>query len=385
MNTKKNTSARPGIALLIVLIIVMAIAITAMGFLSQSDVELACGQNMLMRTQMDYLAESGLEHARGLILNPQDVAADYWDQPRVFQLVPGSNDYYDVTVIRDANDRCNYTIGCNSYRMKDADRIGMSRLHAHLRLDPCIAYWVGGDTTIPSQVAITGDVYCGGTLINNSNNIKGDAFATGVIIGMGTTTGRKNESVAADYPVAWPELAISTTYYLGTTPYSAAILDDANALTGTYDPTSPAGILYCIGNATMPGGATINGTLVVNGDLTISGPNNVITPVNTLHFPALLVSGQIVMKNGGSLVVNGLAQVSGPMTFDPDAISANVQVTGGLFISTGGIQGITSSFTGTVSVIAAPEIASIEIWPGGTSKRWSPAAGAFFKSIERIK
>ena len=68
MNAKKNKNSRQGAALLVVLFIVMVITILSLGFLSRSDVELACGQNMILRTQMDYLAESGLEHARGLSL-----------------------------------------------------------------------------------------------------------------------------------------------------------------------------------------------------------------------------------------------------------------------------------------------------------------------------
>jgi hypothetical protein len=367
MNARRKTSRNTGIALLVVLIIVMAITITAMGFLSQSDVELACGTNMLMRTQMDYLAESGLDHAKGLILNPQDVAADYWDQPRVFQLVPGSSDYYDVKVIRDANDStnyCNYNIGCNSYRMEGTDKIGLSRLHAVLRLDPCIAYWVGGDTTIPSQVAITGDVYCGGILTNSSNNIRGDAFAVGTI--SGTVTGRKNQSVASP-PVAWPGLAVADF----APPYH---IIDGNV-------PSMTEVGYSTDDANMLGNVTVNGTLVITGKLTISGSNNVITAGK--NFPALVVGGQVLMKEGSSLVINGLAQINGPITFDSGVTNATLQVTGGLFINSGGIEGVPSN--ATVVIIAAPAIASIEIWPDGTSKRWRPAAGAFFKSIERIK
>jgi len=78
MSTKKYKTNRQGAALLVVLFIVMVITVLSLGFLSRSDVELACGQNMVLRTQMDYLAESGLEHARGLILNPQDVVSEYW-------------------------------------------------------------------------------------------------------------------------------------------------------------------------------------------------------------------------------------------------------------------------------------------------------------------
>ena len=65
IRTKCKNSCK-GAALLVVLFIVMAITVLSLGFLSASDMELACGQNMILRTQMDYLAESGLEHARGL-------------------------------------------------------------------------------------------------------------------------------------------------------------------------------------------------------------------------------------------------------------------------------------------------------------------------------
>ncbi len=117
MNPKRNIAKRSGFALLAVLMIVMVIAVMSLGFLSRSDVELACGRNMEARAQMDYLAESGLEHARGLILNPQDVAAEYWTGEQLQQLVAGSPDYYDLVVVRDGtdpNDRCNYIIDSNS-------------------------------------------------------------------------------------------------------------------------------------------------------------------------------------------------------------------------------------------------------------------------------
>jgi len=376
MNTRKKTSRKAGVALLVVLIIVMAITITALGFLSQSDVELACGQNMLLRTQMDYLAESGFEHARGLILNPQDVSGEYWTGSTGLQLAAGG-DFYDVTVVRDASDRCNYMIDCDAYREEGTERVGLSRLRAELRLDPCIAYWAGVSTTIPSQMIIRGDVYCGGPLTNNGF-IYGDVFAAGTISGV-NITGRKNGSVASA-PVAWPNLAVADfapTYYVGSTPCSAQQIVDVNIPT----PSSLPGVWYGTGNVNIPGNVTINGTLVVGGNLTVSGTNNVITAVK--NFPALLVGGQVLMKDGSSLEVNGLAQIEQPIAVDPSpTITPRINVTGGLFIHNGGV----TSPSITVSVTAAPAIASIEIWPtAGTPKRWGQAAGAFFKSIERIK
>jgi len=387
MNRNKKTSARSGAALLVVLIIVMVITITSLGFLSRSDVELACGENMVVRTQMDYLAESGLEHARGLILNPQDIdrspTYQYWTGGTGLQLQAG-NDSYDVTVLQDAADRCNYDINCISYRRAlDGTEIGRSHLQAVLRLDPCIAYWTGSSTTVQSSMTINGDVYCGGTLTNNGiGNIDGDAFATGQI--NGTITGRRNESVTAGYPVAWPGLVIAsfgpTQYYIGSTAYWADPVD-ANELTGPFVPsgTNPAKIWYCASDVNMPGNVIINGTLVVNGDLTVSGANNLI--VAEPNFPALLVSGQVQMKDASRLGLQGLAQIGQTITIDPSATSATITVTGALFING---EGITSPKI-TANVIAAPAIAAIETWwPAGTANRWGPTAGAFFKSIIRM-
>ena len=378
INAKRNKKARPGVALLVVLFVVMAITILSLGFVSRSDVELACGQNMILRTEMDYLAESGLEHARGLILNPQDVSSEDWTGIHTeLQLVEGSSDYYDVTVNRDANDFCNYIIDCDSYRLQGADTIGRSSIRATLRIDPCIAYWVGSDTIVGDQITINGDVYCDGDLINNSViGIGGDVFATGEITGT-NITGQKNEYATA--PVAEPNLAIATTYYIGSTSYSAQQIVDPNIQTTSFEPNeaNPAGILYCADDVNMPGDVTIIGALFVDGDLTVSGENSITAVKN---FPALVVTGEVIMEDGGSLTIQGLAQIGGPITDDPSTTSANISVIGGLFIANGGV----TSDKVIVNITAAPAIAAIETWPdAGIPSRWRPAAGAFYRSIER--
>jgi hypothetical protein len=267
--------------------------------------------------------------------------------------------------------------------MESTERTGLSRLHAVLRLDPCIAYWVGSSTTVPSQMIIKGDVYCAGGLTNNGA-IDGDVFAVTTISGA-SITGRANAS--ASCPVPWPYLLASyfgpTNYYIGLTSYTSQQITDANIPATALNPNqlNPVGVCYCPASVNMSGGVIISGTLVVNGDLTVSGPNNVIAAVDGYHFPALVVEGQVLMKDGGSLKVEGLAQIKKPIASDPNATSARIDVTGALFVGSGGVSSKVS-----VTVTAAPEIASTETWfADGTSKKWGPAAGAFFKSVERPK
>jgi hypothetical protein len=135
---KKNEK---GIALLVVLFIVMAVTVISLGFLTRSDVELSCGTNMVLRTQMDYLAESGLEHARGLIINDVNYPASLTGQ-----LQAGSDDYYHFAVIGSDVDPCDpnicsYEITSIAYRDKDGDRVGESFLTGHLYVDLNTVNW----------------------------------------------------------------------------------------------------------------------------------------------------------------------------------------------------------------------------------------------------
>jgi hypothetical protein len=321
MKARRNNAQRQGAALLIVLFIIMAIAVLSLGFLSRSDVELACGQNMILRTQMDYLAESGLEHAKGLTLHPQDIAAEYWTGAAGQQLVAGSSDFYDVSVTRDdsdPSDRCNYIIDCNSYRIRAGQEMGRSRLSAELRLDPCIALWTGNNTTIWSGVTINGDVYCGGTLANKGV-IEGDVFAGDL---SGTVSGR--HKAVADLSLVWPRVTVAdfTSHYATQTISSGSL---SNQVLGPYNPVR---VCYRSGHLVLAGNVQIEGMLLVEGDLTIQGNDNIITAAKNL--PALLVTGNLIVEAGGRLNANGLAVVDGKMQVSASALG--VTILGGLFV-----------------------------------------------------
>ncbi|OHB55158.1 MAG: hypothetical protein A2173_00295 [Planctomycetes bacterium RBG_13_44_8b] len=311
---------RRGAALLVVLFIIMAITILSLGFLSRSDVELACGQNMLLHTQMDYLAESGLEHAKGLILNPQDIEEDYWSGDTHLQLDSGSSDFYDVDVTRDSNDRCNYFIDCTAYREKTVDqntiRVGQSSLSAELRLDPCIALSVGQSTTLWSNVTVNGDVNCVGTL-TNQGNINGDVFGIYDAGSTGNITGQKynNNKLTLDWPVI--------TFEDFTSRYSYGSLSGQ-----TFGPYNPPQICYSSGSLALNGNVSIDGMLFVNGDLTVSGNNNKIVAGKNL--PALYVTGDLILEKDAILDVNGLAIVNGNIFIGSD--NSNLIILGGLFV-----------------------------------------------------
>ncbi len=193
-------SSRKGVVLLLVLGIIMAITLLSLGFIARCDTELACGQNMAVRVQMDQLAASGLEHARGLLLNPQEVAGQYWTGGTALQIDPNTNDFYDVTI--DANDECTFDAVCEAYRLSNGEKVGVSRLASVVRLDPCIGLWCGALRPL-EHWQLVGDVYCSGGVTNLSaeSAIDGDVFANALY---GDIVGAYNDK--ASLALNWPPL-----------------------------------------------------------------------------------------------------------------------------------------------------------------------------------
>ena len=140
MRYSENNGNKRGVALIVVLFIVMIATILSLGFLTRSDSELSCGANMILKTQMDYLAESGLEYAKGLIVNDSNAVISWAVTGQ--QLYSG-NDYYDVNVVSltvpDPNQSMqafDYRIVSTGYREKNGQKLGESTLIAELCVDP---------------------------------------------------------------------------------------------------------------------------------------------------------------------------------------------------------------------------------------------------------
>lgn len=313
------TDRRRGVALLMVLLIVLAVTIVSTGFLARADVEMACGENMALRTQMDQLADSALEHAKGLLLHPQDVPSAYWTGTTQLQLIDGSRDYYDVQIVRDAcepSDYCTYNVTCEAYRLRGAEKTGSSRLSAQLRLDPCIALWTGGDLVHRAGWLCHGDVRCSGTVtVIAPGAIDGDVFSAGLT---GSATGAHR--TPDDLSLTWPPL--TAAYFhpeYAVFPISPGTLSDT-----VYQ---PARIWSCTGDLTLGNNVTIEGMLFVQGNLTINGTGNSVTAAKNL--PAVYASGNLIFRSASDVQINGLVVVDGDVFIGAD--TANGSITGGLF------------------------------------------------------
>lgn len=374
-----------GMALIIILLLVAAIMVISLGFIVRGDTELLCGQNMEMKADMDYLAESGLEHARGLFLNPQDTSGDFWAGATGQQLSTGSNDYYDVVISQLSS--FNYQITSLAYRESSGQRTAQNSLTAELRLNPCIVYWQSANQDVPVSVVITGDAYFGDN-VTNYGSINGDVYSAKTITNTlpGQIQGQRYSNVS-QAPCNTPGISysnFSSIYYIGANSYSVEQITpgDYNSLSLSLSGTNPAGIYYCDGILTIKGNTTINGTgtLVVKNDFKINNASNV-TIQSVKNFPALIVGGNLHIETDNTrLTATGYTQIGDHIDMH-NKLGCSVTIYGALYILADGIKNTTGC---SVSVDGRPHKACLAIWSSGSNlTRWSPTGGAFYKLITR--
>jgi hypothetical protein len=383
MRRIKKKIIRRGSVLIVVLFIVMAITILSLGFLTKSNVELACGENMIIKAEMDYLAESGLEHAKGLILNPQDFSTGYWTGAASQQMSAGSDCYYDVNVVKTGE--YNYQVDCLAYKQKAGERIARSSLEAELRLNPCIAYYQQNKKEIWSQITINGDAYfCDDVTVYGK--IKGDVYsAKSVYVSLPGSIDGQDYSLYSGSAISAPAISysnFSSSYYIGSTSYSVQQIASGEYVNLQLGPSlsNPAGVYYCNGNIDLRGTVQINGMLVVKDDMKIRD-GAVVTINSVRNFPALLVGYDLSFEeDNGRLDVTGFTKIENHIDMK-NKLGCVLNIWGSLYIMGDGIINTANTL---ITITAKQEQGAIEFWPAaGTAIRWSPAAGAFYKSIKR--
>jgi hypothetical protein len=322
---RNDSSYRRGAALLVVLGVVMVITIVAFAYLSRSDGELQYGQNMSLRMQVDYLAESGLEHARGLILNPQEVSGEYWTGATSPQQLEAGDFYYDVSVepntaYSGSTRWCNYDISCQAYRLSSGERTAQSNLSALLRLNPCVAYYCQPTSArqISSVMRINGDLYCDNDLVVFCDNLSG------------TIAGQDYPS--SELSLDWPR--VDANDFLSN--YSTQVQTIGSPSIGPY---SSSGICHRTGDLEITDSVQITGMLIVEGDLRISGTGNLVRASKAL--PAMLVTGDVIIDEGAEVNIEGLAVVEGAVNVNVGC--EDVNVLGGLFAGNGIVETIRDS------------------------------------------
>jgi hypothetical protein len=327
--SEKHNCAK-GVVLIIILVLVAAITIIGLGFIVRGDTELLFGQNMELKANMDYLAESGLAHGRGMLLAPQDTAGEFWAGANGNQLVSGSSDYYDVTISKTPpTSNLDFQITSKAYRMRSGSKFATNNITAKVRLDPDVVFWSPGGFTFYPCMSITGDVYCNGVL-KNSGSINGDCFADSLIGTLPTGAVKAKTVLQLNRP--------DITYNTLISNFPAQSLGgdniDNKTLNGTYQ------IYYKDGNYEIRNNVIVNGCFAINGDLTISGiGNRIIAPKNA---PAIYVGGSIIIKEGAAITAEGLVLATGRIELP--IYNWAMAVTGSLFVD-GGIRWLVPDYS----------------------------------------
>ena len=138
-------------ALLVVLFVVMAIAIVSSGFIARSDASLQCGRNYTLRSETDYLAWGGLEHAWAIVQDPNSLSAFPFELAAQ-QLDASSDQYYDLTIetpavtaTGDPNNPSTYVypVQCSAYTQSGGQSKAAVTLEGDLYYDPAgSAYYI---------------------------------------------------------------------------------------------------------------------------------------------------------------------------------------------------------------------------------------------------
>jgi len=84
-----------GAALLVVLVVVMVITVLALGFIERSDMELACGNNVALKTRIDYTAQGGLMWGRAVVLAYPTMSFSPMNRQ---SFEAGTREYYDLVI-----------------------------------------------------------------------------------------------------------------------------------------------------------------------------------------------------------------------------------------------------------------------------------------------
>lgn len=392
-----NSKQRLGAVLLVVLFVCMVVSVLSMTVIIRANRQMIVSDGDATRLKLDYLAEAGLEHARTLLLHPQDVNTlpnGYWagDNELYIEAAAG---YYDLTVTQSKlghTPRCTYDVVCEAYLNLEEKKNGVrSKLEAQVRLDPCVAYWAGGDSSLPPTVTVNGDVYCGGAL-TSEGVINGDVFADsflGTAAGQ-TLTRAKLIDPETGQPFGFPEVTadfFSPVYNDGDfchTPLTLGPNDCNNPDAFEHTEANPAGVLYYSGALTLADNRTISGTLVVDGNVTLqNGVTKIIPSKNEKlknRYPALVVNGEVTVGDSAQLDVSGLVLVN-RMVVDPNAL--NVSITGALFAKSGGVD-VRPGYAHKVTITADPMLAAVKLSSSTMELlQWSPAVDAFYTYVKR--
>lgn len=305
-----------GFALLLVMILLAMGVILGVSYASSASMSRTCSTNQAQMVRARYLAESGLQHAMYLMrrhpdllqsqttLGPFSVDASGGTYTLIAAPtgVPGQFSVVSSASFGRSVQSCNMLAQC---------QVGQS--------GPSITQSLlvgGGISWVPSGGRITGPVHTNGHLFN-FGRISGATTASGVVINAGVISPAPQGGVeAVEMPSFSPD-DYEHYLYNGQIGRALVLTDNEIRVNESFNngraitAANPAGVVIVTPSSSagvrIENNVKFQGTLIVRGDVLFDGKH--VTMAAEEGFPALIVTGTMLMGSGKDLTVDGLTYI----------------------------------------------------------------------------
>lgn len=362
-----NRTRHGGYALVLVIGLVAAVSVLGLSYIDDNSVTVTSASNLTYLSRARYLAESGVEQAIYWlgVGNPPVVNGDGYWPGATNQLVDGTSDYYDVTVVRSETDDTRFTVTSTGYCMRNTTVLMSRRVTATVTralaptasLNHALLLASSDTTTSRTNQTYNGSVHSNGSVINYAT-INGNLTACGLALAIKRATG---SNLSWQNYVSFPDFRYNhyTTYTLDGQTYTAATHNQQNMNSGYVVPNTNGTNPYKVVNATKVTGGTrdvklksnlaLAGTLVIDGDVHINGSNISITP--QAGFPAIVATGNLYFSGGsnsatinGAIILGGTIAGTGSLTGNSLTVNGPMRMSA-LSIANWSSGGITVNLT----------------------------------------
>jgi len=314
----KNATARPGFALLMVMILVATGMVLGLSYLSVASLKVRMSQNYQLLARARYLAESGLEHAEYVLRYQPDQLINAPGGALGPFYADGSSDSYVISCAAAASVPGRYVLTAVAAvgQIKRTSSMTVYRSSGpEIEINHAAVVGGGGLVWLPWGLSITGDFHVNGFLLNTAR-ITGNATATGGLWDpYGRITGFTDGAAGA---VDVPALIVSNyqTYWVDGQRHQATEVrqdhltqDDPLAGGGAVTASNAGGVLLIRprhgDTVTLHDNLNFVGTIVIEGNVRLDGANISLTAVE--GFPAIIATGSVqVTGDARNVTINGV-------------------------------------------------------------------------------
>ncbi len=352
---RRGERSRGGVALILVLLVIATATVFGLGYLSSSTVKIAAAQNTLNASRAKYVAESGLQHAMYVLETNPELLVGSAETPLGPYTIGGDGGSYYFYAIEDQevvgkfyltaigqagaiSRTCSFSVICNR-----GEKVEISH---SLLID-------GSGASLPSGLTVTGDIHNNGNFLLNYATVHGQVSAFGSVfdpfrrIDGVVTTGVEKLDMPDIRPDYYKVYAVNGVPCIATEK-TVSVLDGNDLLTGggAISPENVGGVVWLkpeMNNLVqIADDVEFHGTILVEGDLALIGKGITITAQP--GFPALVVTGRILIGPGATATIDGVVVCGGGISpTDGQAAGSQTTINGGLIC---GWAGYDSSLQG---------------------------------------